>query len=315
MRPLVLASLIALTSCAAGVPIGPHIDAGPDAQSVWPDSGTDAGPSSIDAGMVDAGADASSVVTDAGSDAGAADAGALDAGVMRDAGSMIDGGFVGDAGALDGGACGTVGAGDTLVFDGIDDAAAYPASQVMTPGATLQSWDRFALTWDSEFLYVTMVSQAFEDQYKPVHVYVEAATTLGPATPSTGKVYSSLTPELPFSPTHLIALRRRSDSGMGGPYNGVYTPASSWNDRALPLDSGSDYWVASDNHTISVRVPWVALGCPSQLRLSAHVVNAVSANEWKDLAPATATPWTTSGGAFYEIDLSGDPAISGWTLR
>jgi hypothetical protein len=64
-----------------------------------------------------------------------------------------------------------------------------------------------------------------------------------------------------------------------------------------------------------VRVPWIALGCPSALRLSAHVVNGALANEWKDLVPSTATPWEVPGGAYYEIDLSMDPAISGWTLR
>jgi hypothetical protein len=130
-----------------------------------------------------------------------------------------------------------------------------------------------------------------------------------------GKPYGGLTPQLPFTPTHLIAVRRTSDSGTGGPYDGVYTPASSWGDRATPLAEGVDYWIAGDHHTIAVRVPWTALGCPSRLRLSAHVVHGAVANEWKDIVPTTATPWTVSGGAFYEIDLSGDPAISGWTLR
>ncbi|MCZ7679228.1 MAG: hypothetical protein M5U28_10925 [Sandaracinaceae bacterium] len=98
---------------------------------------------------------------------------------------------------------------------GVDDAAEYPSSQVLTPGAPLQPWEAFGLTWDADYLYVTMVSQAFEDQYKPVHVYLEARASLGAAAPSTGKTYNSLTPQLPFTPTHVIAVRRTSDSGLG----------------------------------------------------------------------------------------------------
>ena len=67
---------------------------------------------------------------------------------------------------------------------------------------------------------------------------------------------------------------------------------------------------------MSVRVPLAALGCPTRVRLSGHVVNAVVAEEWKVLVPAGAQPWNPSDGpgAHYEIDLTGDPAIAGWTL-
>lgn len=304
MRLAVL-SLLGLCGCAAGMPPNPRADGGPDAHVVQPDAGRDAG--SIDE---DAGRDAE-VASDAGEDAAVAADGGGDGG--RDAGGPTDAGR--DAGgALDGGTCGAISAGHTLTFDGVDDAAEYPSSQVLTPGAPLQPWEAFGLTWDADYLYVTMVSQAFEDQYKPVHVYLEARASLGAAAPSTGKTYNSLTPQLPFTPTHVIAVRRTSDSGSGGPYNGVYTPASSWGDRATPLVTGVDTWVASDNHTIAVRVPWSALGCPSELRLSAHVINGAPGHEWKDLVPTTATPWTGTGGGYYEIDLSGDPAIAGWAL-
>jgi len=63
-------------------------------------------------------------------------------------------------------------------------------------------------------------------------------------------------------------------------------------------------------------VPWNAIGnCPTHLRLAVHVVHAVSANEWKDLVPSTHTPWQSPGGGYYEIDLSGAPAVTSWSLR
>lgn len=276
-----------------------------------------------DAGSRDAGGDVdASPAEDAGSeDAGGLDAaldagddaGGMDAGGDEDAGADAGEADAGTDAGTDAGICAVASAGDTLAFDGTDDLGKYPAEQVLTPGAPLETWERFGLTWDTDYLYVAMVSRGFDDELEPVHVYLEATTSLGAATASTGKEYSSLTPELPFTPTHVIAVRRTSDSGSGGPYNGIYTPASSWSDRAVPLVASTDYWVAADNHTIAVRIPWTDLGCPGELRLSAHVVHAETANEWKDVVPAGATPWDSGGGAYYEIDLTADPAISGWT--
>jgi hypothetical protein len=313
------ASLLLLIGCAVGTP--PRADAGSDAQMVWPDSGLDAGEARDDAGepgedggeLEDAGA------RDAGAhegDGGEPDGGGLDGGLDGGGvdGGPVDGGSEPDAHA-DGGTCGVISAGHTIALDGVDDLARYPTSQVLTPGAVLEEWDRFGLTWDADYLYVSMVSRAFEAHYKPLHVYVEAASAFGGASASFGKAYSELTPVLPFEASHLIAVRRVTDSGEGGPYNGVYTAASGWITRETALEPGVDTWVAADEHTISARIPWSALGCPSVLRLSAHVVNEEVANEWKDLVPASATPWAAPGGGYYEIDLGGDPAISGWVER
>ena len=118
---------------------------------------------------------------------------------------------------------------------------------------------------------------------------------------------------MPFTPTQLIAVRRVSDSGTGA-YDAVYTPDSQWTTRATPLADGTDVFAADDE--ISVQVPWTALGgCPHALRLAIHVVHAQPANEWKDLVPATSTPWQAPGGDYYEVDLTGAPAVSTWALR
>lgn len=239
-------------------------------------------------------------------DAGGRDGGAGDAG-PRDAGSA-------DAGASDSGTGGCPGVhpGDTLTLDGMGDLAMYPSEQVLSPMAPFSAGDQLGITWDADYLYITLVSSGFSDPFKPLHVYLEAGAT-GAATPGTGKEYSGLTPTLPFTPTHLIAVRRQDEAG-GIAYDGVYTPAMGWTDRATPLVPGADVWPSMS--AMSVRVPLAALGCPTRVRLSGHVVNAVVAEEWKVLVPAGAQPWNPGDGpgAHYEIDLTGDPAIAGWTL-
>jgi len=197
--------------------------------------------------------------------------------------------------------------GMTPVLDGNGDEAKYPSAQHVALGAMMGS-DDAAIAWDRTALYITVTSSAFTGAYEPLHVYLE--TNPGTAVPSQGKEYSGLVPQLAFTPTYLIAVRRVSDSGTGA-YDGVYTPAATWTTRAQPLDA----LVSSDQQTLSVAVPWTALGgCPTHVRLAAHVVHAVSGNEWKDLAPATTTPWLAPGGGYYEIDLTGSTPVAGWSL-
>ncbi len=72
--------------------------------------------------------------------------------------------------------------------------------------------------------------------------------------------------------------------------------------------------VSADGSTLSIKTPWAALGgCPTALRLDLHVVHAVTGNEWKDLVPATHTPWQVPGGGYFEIDLTGSSAVASWT--
>jgi hypothetical protein len=207
-----------------------------------------------------------------------------------------------------------ISAGVTPALDGANDLAKYPASQQLAPGAMLGT-DGAAIAWDTSTLYVTVTSNAFTAPFEPLHLYLEAQTTLAAPTPTQGKEYSGLVPELPFSPTHLVGVRRQTDAGTG-PYNSIFLPATSWMTREQPLVPGVDTLSSSDMRTLSVKIPWAALGgCPTRLRLAMHVVHAVAANEWKDLVPTTHTPWLSPGGGYYEIDLTAAPDVAGWTLH
>ncbi|HEY5926196.1 MAG TPA: hypothetical protein VIV11_31140 [Kofleriaceae bacterium] len=204
----------------------------------------------------------------------------------------------------------TISNGATPMLDGTNDIAEYTAAQRVTPGAALGT-DTAAFAWNTTHLFVTVNSIAFGSAYEPVHVYVQTGATLATAAAAQGKEYSSLTPQLPFTPTHVVAARRISDAGTGG-YDGVYVPGDQWQVRTLSLDA--DTYASSTQ--LSVRVPWSALGgCPTQMRLALHIVHGVVANEWKDLVPATHTPWLAPGGGYYEIDLTAPAAVASWTLR
>jgi hypothetical protein len=206
-----------------------------------------------------------------------------------------------------------INAGITPALDGVGDLADYPESQQVALGAML-GVDGAAIAWDANALYVTVTSDAFLDGFQPLHIYIEATTDLGAPMKSQGKEYGGLVPTLAFTPTHLIAARRISDSGTGA-YDGVLLPAQSWTSRAISFTSGVDMFVSSDNRTISTKTPWSVLGgCPTHLRLSAHVVHGVAGNEWKDLIPSTTTPWLASGGGYYEIDLTAPPAVATWSM-
>jgi hypothetical protein len=205
-----------------------------------------------------------------------------------------------------------ISAGMTPSIDCNDDLSKYPASQRLKPGAMLAT-DSVALAWNATELYVTVGSTAFTSPYEPLHIYVQTGTALASSMSAQGKEYGGLTPQLPFTPTYLIGVRRVSDAGTGG-YDGVFAPSDQWQTRLYPLDA--DTFASPDQHQLSVRVPWTALGgCPSAMRIAIHVVHAVAGNEWKDLVPTTHTPWQAPGGGYYEIDLTASEAVTNWTLH
>jgi hypothetical protein len=204
--------------------------------------------------------------------------------------------------------------GDHVVLDGTDDLGAFEVSQRLLPGVPLADWDAFALDHDEHYLYLALVSPAFEADLTPLMVYLQADPS--PAVvPSTGMTYSGLVPALPFTPTHAIAVRALSDAGDGvGPYSGVWVPdGASWR-QVGRLQPGVSSHLAPDRHTLSVRIPWAWLGDPEVIRLAAHVVHAVPAEEWKDTIPAGHTPWS-GGGSFYEVDLGQEGGVAEWVMR
>jgi len=209
----------------------------------------------------------------------------------------------------------SISSGVTPMLGGADDLATYPSSQQVPLGAMIGS-DAAAIAWDSSRFYVTVRSSAFANAYEPLHIYVEVGDALSEPSPAQGKEYSGLIAAIPFTPTYLIAVRRVSDSGSDGPYDGVYVPANGWVTPVTPLSAVTDVFASADDQTLSVQVAWNALGgCPSALRLAVHVVNGAAGNEWKDLVPTTHTPWQMPGGGYYQLDLTGSPAIANWTLN
>lgn len=246
-----------------------------------------------------------------GTDAGAGTRTDAGTGTRTDAGTgSATGSGSGSGSAV---ACG-IANGETPAIDGVNDLADYAAGDLLAPGAPLGS-DGAALTWDATNFYVTVSSDAFADAFEPLHIYIEAGSGGDAVAPSTGKEYSGLVPQLPFAANYLIAARQVSDSGTGGPYDAVYAPDTGWDTIATPLAVGANVFVSSDNRTISLIVPWTALGgCPTHLRLAMHVVHAAPANEWKELVPATTTPWQAPGGDYYDIDLTQPPAVASFAL-
>lgn len=200
-----------------------------------------------------------------------------------------------------------------VVFDGVDDIDAFAAGQVLTGaalGAPLDAWNAVGLDWDAQHLYVSVVSSAFEEDFAPVMIYLQAGVgDLGPAVPGVGSPYTrgSVTAPagLPFTPTHQITLRASNTLGPdGGPYNGVwaYDGVNYALRQRLAWDSSA--WIAADRHTLSARIPRALLGTHDTVRIAAHVLWGVAGQEWKGLVPAGHTPWQADGGSYLELDLT-----------
>ncbi len=204
----------------------------------------------------------------------------------------------------------------SVALDGVGDFDDFPAEQRVEPGVRLQPWSAFAMTWDAQALYVAVASEAFEDPYKPLNIYIEARASLGPAVQSVGVAYGGQTPALPFEATHLITARRLSDDGSPeGPWNGVFRAQEGQWRRQIRLEPQRQWWVQGDHHVLSLRVPLEVLGAATRLRVAAHVVNGAPGHEWKEVIPASHTPWEARAGGFFEVDLSGPRPASAWVVR
>ena len=206
----------------------------------------------------------------------------------------------------------------TIQPNGQNDLDKLGAVNQVTPGASLATWDRFALTWDARFVTISVVSKAFEQGLRPFMLYLDvgSAGALTPALPSTGMPYDGLTAKLPFTPTHVVTLRSQTDAADGaGPWSGVYRATTQGWTQTSRFEAGEDLWLAGDKHTITVRIPRAQLGAIGKLRLAGHVVWAQPANEWKSIVPWVAMPWKNAATGYYELDVSQPPGVKSWLLK
>ncbi len=207
--------------------------------------------------------------------------------------------------------------GSLLAFNGNNDLNKYASTQVSTPGVLLETWERFGLDWDQDWLYITIVSKGFEADLKVFTLYVEPAQgSFSAATQSKGVTYLNQTAELPFTPKYMLGVRLRADNSDGfGPWNGVWRKDTNGWVLQTRWRAAKDYFVAGDKHTISYRVHRAELGWPQRIRLAGHLVNGVAANEWKVTVPSNHTPWKASNTGYYEIVLGSQKAVSVWTKK
>lgn len=201
-------------------------------------------------------------------------------------------------------------------LDGYGDYSDFAIAQRAAPGVRLDTSDAFALDWDSDYLYLAMSSAAFEAAPdKPLMLYVQNAASPQGA-PRAGLTYAAQTANVAFAAEFAIVLRRGSDLGDGaGPYNGVFVYDGGRWVRSMRFVQNRHFWVGTvANRTLALRIPRAQLGAPSRIRLAAHVING--GGNYNDTLPAAHTPWTATGGGFYEIDLgAASHDTGGWTVR
>ncbi len=211
--------------------------------------------------------------------------------------------------------------GKLVEFDGKDDVQKLAAAQHVAPGVKLASWAKFALDWDDDWLYLVVVGKGFEADLKAMMVYIQAGDALPAPQPAPGLTYTNLTAMLPFTASHVIALRSKSDAGDGyGPWAGVHERSSGDWRLQTRLQPGVAMWLAGDKHTIAVRIHRAELAPPGvaaikKLRLAAHLVHGGAGHEYKAVVPPAHAPWKTATKGYYEIDLSGAHPVANWTVK
>ena len=161
----------------------------------------------------------------------------------------------------------------------------YPAAQQLAPGAALGA-DGAAIAWDrTRPLHHGAPRTRSSSAYEPLHIYLEAGTALARRVAVDRQGVQRARPAAAVhadradrgAPRHRRRHRRRTTA--------CSSPDGGWTTRATPLAPGTDVFASADERTLSVAVPWTALGgCPTALRLAVHVVHASAGNEWKELS-------------------------------
>jgi hypothetical protein len=197
-----------------------------------------------------------------------------------------------------------------LTLAGVADLDRFPVDRRVVPpelGVPLEPWEATAIAWDDRRLYGAQVSRAFEDDYAPWVVYLEADPT-DDASPSDGLLYQrgqvNTAARVPFQATHAIAVRALPGAGPdGGPWPGLWRREPGGWRLIRRFELGRDLFLAADRHTLSFELDLAWLGDPTTVRAASHVLWGVAGDEWKDTWPAEHAPWDAEGGSFETLSL------------
>jgi len=229
-----------------------------------------------------------------------------------------------------------VDSGGKIALNGVGDFDKFPEGNrvlpgIMTPGEGID-WERFALDWDDQNLYVAIVSKGFETANVPYLLYVEAVRAdeqFAAAGSRPGLTYFETTGNAPFQANYLVAVRQQSAIPVAdkpidsAPWNGVFRYDGGWvrqyrfvphqvTTPATAAPSGANLWVSEDKHTIAFRLRWGQLGKPASIRIAGHMVR--TNDSFNVVVPDHHKPWlATATGGYYQISLAGESAAVNWT--
>ena len=122
--------------------------------------------------------------------------------------------------------------------DGVKDLDKMGQANQAIPGVPLAPWEQVAITWDERFIWLSVVTKAFEQGVKPFIAYM--APDVGVAKASSGMTYLNQTSALPFAPKFAVGVQASTDNGDGyGPWSGVFERVGTSGNSACDLSLGS----------------------------------------------------------------------------
>ena len=186
--------------------------------------------------------------------------------------------------------------------------ATTPRRSTSTPGAMLGS-DGAAIAWDAQRLYVTVQSAAFAHAVRAAPHLCRGRRRARQPRRRRGQGVQRARPAAAVhadppdrgSPRH----RRRAPA----PYDGVFMPGRAVDD-ARDAAHRRHRCVRRGRRDLGAGAVDRARRLPARAAARDPRRARAPANEWKDLVPATHTPWQAPGGGYYEIDLTGAPIVT-----